>query len=263
MREIKLPWNWTCPFCDRAQTVSDQQCTIQGVGLPLAIHKYENLGAQVLAIACANQDCLEVTVSLHLNKLSKPPGELNYHYRDSYDRFAAEAFEVYPIRPGSSSKQQPEFIPAPLREDYYEACLIKRKSPKSSATLARRCLQGMIRDFCGISKGTLGAEIEALRKKVEEGSAPRGVTEESIEAIDAVRSIGSIGAHMEKDINVIVDVDPGEAQSLIELIELLFDEWYTAQHKRSEKVARVAAIAAEKKAELAEAKAKLLTSPEK
>ena len=30
------------------------------------------------------------------------------------------------------------------------------------------------------------------------------------QAIDAVRSIGNIGAHMEKDINLIVDVDPEE-----------------------------------------------------
>jgi len=32
------------------------------------------------------------------------------------------------------------------------------------------------------------------------------------EAIDAVRKLGNIGAHMEKDINVIVDVDPEEAE---------------------------------------------------
>jgi hypothetical protein len=45
-----------------------------------------------------------------------------------------------------------------------------------------------------------------------------------VEAIDIVRNIGNIGAHMEADINVIVDVDPDEAQTLIELIETLFLE---------------------------------------
>ena len=37
----------------------------------------------------------------------------------------------------------------------------------------------------------------------------------------AVRKVGNIGAHMEKDINVIVDVDPDEAQHLIGLITFL------------------------------------------
>ena len=44
----------------------------------------------------------------------------------------------------------------------------------------------------------------------------------SVDAIDAVRKIGNIGAHMERDINLIVDIDPNEAAILIGLIELLF-----------------------------------------
>ncbi|WP_372445280.1 hypothetical protein [Clostridium estertheticum] len=38
------------------------------------------------------------------------------------------------------------------------------------------------------------------------------------EAIDAVRTIGNIGAHMEKDINQIVDVESSEAALLIETL---------------------------------------------
>ena len=49
-----------------------------------------------------------------------------------------------------------------------------------------------------------------------------------------VRKIGNIGAHMEADINVIVDVDRNEAQVLIELAELLFEEWYVAAETRKE-----------------------------
>lgn len=201
-------------------------------------------------------------MSVTLHTLDRHPNIINASFRSNFTELSTEAFETHHLRPENLSKQQPAYIPQPLREDYLEACLIRDKSPKASATLARRCLQGMIRDFCKISRGTLGGEIEALRKRVSEGSAPKGVTEESVDAIDAVRSIGSIGAHMEKDINVIVDVDPGEAQALIELIELLFDEWYVAQHRRASKLARVNSIAAEKKAEIAEAKAKLIAPPE-
>ena len=60
------------------------------------------------------------------------------------------------------------------------------------------------------------------------------MTPESVEAIDHVRTIGNIGAHMEKDIDLIIEVDPGEAQALIELIELLFEEWYVAKYEREQ-----------------------------
>jgi hypothetical protein len=73
---------------------------------------------------------------------------------------------------------------------------------------------------------------------LEGGHAPQGVSSDSIDAIDGLRKVGNIGAHMEKDINVLVDVDPNEAQALIELIESLFDEWYVARDKRQKRFAR-------------------------
>ena len=105
----------------------------------------------------------------------------------------------------------------------------------------------MIRDFCNINdKRTLNDEIKALKALVDGGQAPSGVTEESVEAIDQVRGIGNIGAHMEKDIDLIVEVDPNEAQVLIELVEMLFDEWYVARHQRKERLERIRSIAEEK-----------------
>jgi hypothetical protein len=95
----------------------------------------------------------------------------------------------------------------------------------------------MIRDFWGIKKHRLKDEVDALKDKV----AP-----ETWDAIDAVRSIGNIGAHMEADINVIVDVDPDEATLLINLIETLLADWYIARHNREERVAKIKAVAAEK-----------------
>ena len=146
--------------------------------------------------------------------------------------------------PRSSSKPQPEYIPYALREDYEEACAIRDLSPKAAATLVRRCLQGMIRNFCGINdEKTLNNEIKALKALVDSGHAPSGVTEESVEAIDQVRGIGNIGAHMEKDIDLIVDVDPNEAQVLIELVEMLFEEWYVSRHQRQERLGRIKNIA--------------------
>jgi hypothetical protein len=110
----------------------------------------------------------------------------------------------------------------------------------------------MIRDFCGITKYTLLDEIKRLRKMVDAGTAPLGVTPESVDAIDQVPSVGNIGAHMERDIDLIIPVDPGEAQVLIELIESLFDEWYVARERRRLRFASVAAVAEQKKAAIAE-----------
>lgn len=107
-----------------------------------------------------------------------------------------------PLIPNSHAKQFPDYIPEPIRQDYEEAYSIVNLSPKASATLARRCLQGMIRDFYGITKSRLVDEINALQSLVPASQW---------KAIDALRSIGNIGAHMEKDINTIVDVDSGEA----------------------------------------------------
>jgi hypothetical protein len=52
---------------------------------------------------------------------------------------------------------------------------------------------------------------------------------------------------MEKDINLIVDVDPDEAQFLIDLIETLMTEWYVHKHDRDQKMNAIAAMAAAKK----------------
>src|SRR3954453_3776153 len=47
------------------------------------------------------------------------------------------------------------------------SCLIAALSPKASATLARRCLQWMIRDFSGLTAGRLVDEIEAIKTNVD------------------------------------------------------------------------------------------------
>lgn len=128
-----------------------------------------------------------------------------------------------PIRPISSAKQFPLYIPEAIRQDYEEACAIVTLSPKASATLSRRCLQGMIRDFWDIKESNLSKAIEQLEGKIP---VPQW------NVINGVRRIGNIGAHMEKDINLIIDIDPDEAQKLIKLIEHLLEQWYINRHEQ-------------------------------
>lgn len=144
------------------------------------------------------------------------------------------------IRPTSSAKQFPDYIPEAIRKDYEEACAIVNLSPKASATLSRRCLQGMIRDFWDIKESNLAKAIERL-----EGNIPTP----QWKVIDGVRRIGNIGAHMEKDINLIVDIEPGEAQKLIKLIEHLLEQWYINRHDQEQLYDDIIGIDESKQAE--------------
>lgn len=130
---------------------------------------------------------------------------------------------TYQVKPKAICFSYPDYVPLNIRNDYEEACAIIQLSPKASATLARRCLQGMIRDFWGIKKDKLIDEIKALKDVVPKNQW---------NAIDALRSLGNIGAHMENDVNVIIDIDEGEAEKLIKLIELLITQWYIDRHEQ-------------------------------
>jgi hypothetical protein len=225
--------SWKCPYCSHAQLVSQRNS--HGLLRQLAIgpNALGDIGLRFVAIACLNPDCKQVALKVTLHEITNPT---------SAHPTAGATVQSWALLPESSARIFPDYIPAPIRDDYVEACRILNLSPKASATLARRCLQGMIRDFCGISKGTLDAEIKAPKAELEAGTAPQGVTHESVEAIDHVRKIGNIGAHMEKDINLIIDIDEGEAAELIGLIELLCEEWYIARSSRSARLARIKQI---------------------
>ena len=117
----------------------------------------------------------------------------------------------------------PNYIPEAIKNDYREACAILELSPKASATLSRRCMQGIIRDFWKISKGTLAQEINEIKDKVDPSTW---------KALNNLRQIGNIGAHMEKDINTIVDIDQDEAKILIKFIEYLIKTWYINRYEQ-------------------------------
>lgn len=128
-----------------------------------------------------------------------------------------------PIKPISSAQQFPKYIPEGIRNDYEEACAIVNLSPKASATLSRRCLQNMIRDFWKIKEKNLYAEIEALDAVIPP-------TQKKV--LHSLRQIGNIGAHPEADINTIIDIDPEDASKLIKVIEFFIDKWYIDRHEQ-------------------------------
>jgi hypothetical protein len=231
-----MAYEWTCPFCAKPQVATDANRERHHFSIEVGKSNLGNLVIVYVAIRCLSCNELSLQTSIHETKVvhgNALPGAEKMKWR---------------LLPESSAKPQPDFIPEPIRQDYVEACRIRDLSPKASATLARRCLQGMIRDFCGISKSRLIDEINELEKLVDDAKAPLGVTPESVDAIDNVRSIGNIGAHMERDVNTIIEIDPDEAQTLIELIETLLEDWYVARQTRAERFGNIAALRAKKEA---------------
>ncbi|MGY4173980.1 DUF4145 domain-containing protein [Bradyrhizobium sp. USDA 4529] len=237
---VEIGSNWTCPYCRHAQVISSERIQDTEAELEVQGSKLSVPSFRFTAVVCANEQCKELTLIAGLSANFMDNSPLGSR------RLKRKRARAWTLMPPANAKPQPDCVPEPLRADYAEACAIRDLSPKASATIIRRCLQGMIRDFCGIKKGRLIDEIKELRRRVDEGDAPRGVHHDSVDAIDHVRGIGNIGAHMEKDINTIIDVDPDEAQRLIELTEMLFEEWYEARHRREQRLRKIQAIATEK-----------------
>lgn len=103
-------------------------------------------------------------------------------------------------------------------------------SPKASAALSRRCLQHVLREKAGVKKGNLYDEIEEI---VSSGKLPSDLAE----ALHHVRVIGNFAAHPEKSTSTgeIVDVEPGEAEWTLDVLESLFDYYFVRPAKLAER----------------------------
>ena len=127
------------------------------------------------------------------------------------------------IYPRTTFNRYPDYVPKHIKEDYQEAYAIIEFSERCAAMLARRCLKNMIEDFWQMESATLYDAIYYLREEMDN---------KLWKAVESVCTLGNIGEHMKKDINILIEVDPLEAQRLIKLIELFIKEWYVAKNNR-------------------------------
>ena len=225
---------YTCPYCNHPTFVTNPNMGSYLHVINIDEKRFDDntkRGVYYEAIACPNPSCKKLTFIVTIQEVTK----------DNWDNWKDTGITMnqWQLLPESLAKPQPSYIPKAILEDYNEASKILKLSPKAAASLARRCLQGMIRDFYGIKKSTLNLEIGALEDEV---------SSEVWAAIDAVRSVGNIGAHMEKDVNLIIDIDSDEAELLIKLIEDLFEDWYVVRHDRQIRQSKLKDLAKEKQA---------------
>lgn len=220
-------FSWECPYCYHNATITNSNQS-EDKHIFYLKNKYEKkIALTTLVITCPNRDCKEISIHAWLNSNNNSSGEF---YNNDLD---SNLLHYWKLLPESNAKIFPNYISLSILNDYQEACKIRDLSPKASATLSRRCLQGILRDFWKVKPDNLNKEINQIEEKVDPLI---------FDAINAVRQLGNIGAHMEKDINLIIDVEPNEAQKLIELIELLLEEWYIARHRREERLKSIKAI---------------------
>lgn len=218
---------WTCPYCNRPCTIGDSDVSnISKDGF--ISDEYGHYYCVTTIVVCPNPHCRQQTVSLRI-----------YEYFPKQYSTGKTLFQ-WKLLPESEAKPFPGYIPLQILNDYREACLIRNKSPKASATLSRRCLQGIIRDFWQIKKSRLVDEINELQDKIDPITW---------DAINSVRHVGNIGAHMEKDVNLIIDVEPEEAGLLIWLIETLLTDWYITRYEREQRMSGLVKLAEKKKQE--------------
>lgn len=134
---------------------------------------------------------------------------------------------VYPMHIDRISDSR---IPERYRKEYNEANSIMFASPKASATLSRRLLQQVIQQEYNIKRQNLEREIDEFIQLTEIPSHIRG-------AVDAIRHVGNFGAHANKYLNTgeIVDVEPGEADWLLEVLEEILISTFVSKQEEMER----------------------------
>lgn len=154
---------------------------------------------------CPN--CLKVIATIE---------ELNYP-KDGPSYVATSEQVVWPL--SSGRPPAPKEVPGNLANDYNEASIVLPFSAKASAALSRRCLQSLLRDAANTQAKDLSPQIVEVLSTL-----PTYIAEN----LDAVRNIGNFAAHEQKSTStgMILDVEPGEAEWNLDVLDALFDFYY-------------------------------------
>lgn len=235
------PQAWSCPTCGRDTTIVDADRCSDTMSLAAATGVADGEGFYLMAhlVRCPNLACKQSSLSVNAfhGKATSTTHSPWFQVLPDFQRRAGIGhFQFLP----TAAKPLSDTVPAAVQQDYVEACLILQLSPKAAATLARRALQGMVRDFWSISKPRLADELLAIKDKCDA---------DLYKAMTSLKSIGNIGAHPERDIALIVDIEPDEAQQLVDLIHLLDAEWYVARAKKQQRLAALHQLGQQKKIE--------------
>jgi hypothetical protein len=139
---------------------------------------------------------------------------------------------VFP--PNASTRPLPAEVPDPYKRDFDEACSVLSLSPKASAALSRRNLQAVLRDKAPTTSKDLFDQIEEVTAS---GKLPSHISDD----LHAVRNIGNFAAHeiKSKTTGAIVDVEAGEAEWNLDVLESHFDFYFVEPAKAAKRKAEL------------------------
>ena len=191
-----------CPHCNTGVNIEWEETSAYADD-----SKNSSTGAEIAHGQCP--ECNGIIVKLIRGELG---------HQNEFSRFISDEQSEEIIYPKFTTRYIENEVPEPYRSEFKEATAILVISPKASAALSRRMLQNVLNQQYNIHKRSLADEIEEFINM-------QGVPSHLAGAIDAVRNIGNFAAHPMKDTNTgeIVDVEPGEAEWLLDVLESLFD----------------------------------------
>ncbi len=124
----------------------------------------------------------------------------------------------------------PPEVLEPYASDYYEAYFVLADSPRASAALSRRCLQALLREKADIQPGELSSEID-------QAIASKSLPPELASMMAGVRDVGNFAAYPFKSTHpgLVLNVEPGEAEYILDVLEALFDFYLVKPAQLKEK----------------------------
>jgi len=202
-----------CPHCNVGIKVDWDNTTAY------VDHDNYAFGTEVTTAMCP--DCGKLIVKLVYGHVVHP---------DDYSASINQVVWEKIVYPSFSVRSVENEVPENYKSDFLEATAILNTSPKASAALSRRMLQNILEKEFNITKRSLADEIDEFIHM-------QGIPSHLAGAIDAIRNIGNFAAHPLKDLHSgeIVDVEPGEAEWLLEVLESLFDFTFVQPKRLNER----------------------------
>ncbi|MFS2153454.1 DUF4145 domain-containing protein [Rhizobium sp. Rhizsp42] len=186
-----------CPHCGVAANFREHETPV-------------NFGSKYTARKISTSFCPDCgEIILYLGRIHRETGETDWTL----------------IEPqGANRGPVPAEVPKLIAADYIEACNVLPISPKASAALSRRCLQGILRGH-GYTAKDLAKEIDLL---LGETDTSKAIPSSLRMMVDAIRNFGNFSAHPITDVTTlqVIEVEPQEAEWCLEVLEECFQHFY-------------------------------------
>lgn len=235
---FRVSQNWCCPSCRHniilvAGDVNDHEYTYRVARADNGANGHLVMRAQT--VACRLCGCFTSMVGLYRPQLSPQGAPQQSGDGGLITNFSYRELQLYPL--STARRFSAESVPDFILRDYSEASAVVDISPRAAMALARRCLQGIVRDFYEVNKKTLHLELEEIKTKLPV---------EAWAALMAIKGLGNYGAHPESDPALSPDITAAEATHALGIIAYVIDTTYVERHRRADALAKMVEIHASK-----------------